>query len=96
MKISSVLIQSHAPLRAMSHIAELCYFNGQHIVDDILEFSFERTIRMAIFSARKLLPDIFASYVSVRAKQLMGDVFGLKNLGVNLMRLLPNSISALD
>lgn len=40
-------------------------------------------------------PEPFASLVSGRVKQPLGDIFGLNNFGVNLTRLLPGSISAL-
>lgn len=40
-------------------------------------------------------PEPFASLVSDRIKQPLGDIFGLNNFGVNLTRLRPNSISAL-
>ncbi|MDM8343808.1 cupin domain-containing protein [Pseudochrobactrum sp. sp1633] len=40
-------------------------------------------------------PEPYASFVADRIKQPLGDIFGLSNFGVNLTRLLPNSISAL-
>jgi uncharacterized cupin superfamily protein len=40
-------------------------------------------------------PEPFAAMVSGRVKRRLGDVFGLKNFGVNLTRLQPGSISAL-
>jgi len=42
-----------------------------------------------------LYPEPFASMVAGRAKRALGDVFGLKNFGVNLSRLAPGSRSAL-
>jgi hypothetical protein len=42
-----------------------------------------------------LYPEPFASMVAGRAKRALGDVFGLKNFGVNLTRLAPGSRSAL-
>ena len=40
-------------------------------------------------------PEPFASVVSGRLKRSLGDLFGLKNFGVNLTRLAPGAISAL-
>jgi uncharacterized cupin superfamily protein len=40
-------------------------------------------------------PEPFASRIAGREKRPLGDVFGLKNFGVNLTRLAPNAISAL-
>lgn len=40
-------------------------------------------------------PEPFASRMSGREKRPLGDLFGLKNFGVNLTRLAPGSISAL-
>jgi uncharacterized cupin superfamily protein len=40
-------------------------------------------------------PEPFASRMAGREKRPLGDLFGLKNFGVNLTRLAPNSVSAL-
>ena len=40
-------------------------------------------------------PEPFASRVRGREKRALGDVFGLKNFGVNLTRLAPGGLSAL-
>lgn len=40
-------------------------------------------------------PEPFASRVAGRRKHPLGDVFGLKNFGVNLTHLAPGAISAL-
>lgn len=40
-------------------------------------------------------PEPFASRMSGRRKQPLGDLFGLTNFGVNLTRLLPGAASAL-
>ena len=40
-------------------------------------------------------PEPFASRVGGRAKTVLGDLFGLKNFGVNLTRLAPGAESAL-
>ena len=40
-------------------------------------------------------PEPFASRVAGREKRPLGDLFGLKNFGVNLTRLPPGSMSAL-
>jgi uncharacterized cupin superfamily protein len=40
-------------------------------------------------------PEPFASQMSGRVKQPLGDLFGLTNFGVNLTRLAPNAVSAL-
>lgn len=42
-----------------------------------------------------LLPSPFAEMMSGRVKQPLGDLFGLKNFGVNRCTLAPGSISAL-
>ena len=40
-------------------------------------------------------PEPFASRMTGREKRILGDLFGLKNVGVNLTRLAPNAASAL-
>src|SRR5512144_2834934 len=40
-------------------------------------------------------PEPFASRMAGREKRPLGDLFGLKNFGVNLTRLAPGAISAL-
>jgi uncharacterized cupin superfamily protein len=40
-------------------------------------------------------PEPFASRMAGREKRQLGDVFGLKNFGVNLTRLAPHAVSAL-
>lgn len=40
-------------------------------------------------------PEPFATRMSLRQKRPLGDLFGLKNFGVNLTTLLPGGISAL-
>jgi uncharacterized cupin superfamily protein len=40
-------------------------------------------------------PEPFASRMAGREKRQLGDLFGLKNFGVNLTRLAPNTVSAL-
>lgn len=40
-------------------------------------------------------PEPFASRMSGREKRPLGDLFGLKNFGVNLTRLVPGAVSAL-
>ncbi len=40
-------------------------------------------------------PEPFASRMAGRQKQPLGDLFGLKNFGVNLTRLAPHAASAL-
>ena len=44
---------------------------------------------------KSLYPEPFASRVAGRIKQPLGDLFGLKNFGVNLLRLAPGAMSAL-
>lgn len=40
-------------------------------------------------------PEPFASMMDGRIKRPVGDLFGLKNFGVNLTRLTPGAVSAL-
>lgn len=40
-------------------------------------------------------PEPFASQMSGRQKQPLGDLFGLSNFGVNMTRLAPGAVSAL-
>jgi uncharacterized cupin superfamily protein len=42
-----------------------------------------------------LYPEPFATMMLGRVKRQLGDVFGLKNFGVNLTRLEPGAVSAL-
>ena len=44
---------------------------------------------------KSIYPEPFASMMNGRVKRKIGDHFGLKNFGVNLTELLPDSISAL-
>jgi uncharacterized cupin superfamily protein len=44
---------------------------------------------------KTIYPEPFAARVAGREKRALGDVFGLKNFGVNLTRLAPGSMSAL-
>lgn len=44
---------------------------------------------------RSNYPEPFASRVAGREKRPLGDVFGLRNFGVNLTRLAPGAMSAL-
>jgi uncharacterized cupin superfamily protein len=46
-------------------------------------------------SKPSLYPQPFASRMSGRVKRPLGDLFGLKNFGVNLTRLAPGAASAL-
>jgi len=43
---------------------------------------------------RSIYPEPFASRVAGREKRILGDLFGLKNFGVNLTRLAPGAVSA--
>jgi uncharacterized cupin superfamily protein len=38
-------------------------------------------------------PEAFAGHLRGRVKHPLGDVFGLKNLGVNLTRVPPGAVS---
>jgi uncharacterized cupin superfamily protein len=40
-------------------------------------------------------PPVFAKRMTGRVKRTLGDLFGLKNFGVNLVRLSPGGLSAL-
>lgn len=62
----------------------------------------EPAIALAIVAAKAAprarpssYPEPFASRVAGREKRPLGEVFGLKNFGVNLTRLAPNALSAL-
>lgn len=46
-------------------------------------------------AAKTIYPEPFASRVAGREKRVLGDLFGLKNFGVNLTRLAPGAMSAL-
>ncbi|HVH91349.1 MAG TPA: cupin [Candidatus Acidoferrum sp.] len=46
-------------------------------------------------SRPSVYPEAFASRMAGREKRQLGDLFGLKNFGVNLTRLAPNAVSAL-
>jgi uncharacterized cupin superfamily protein len=45
--------------------------------------------------AKTIYPEPFASRVAGREKRVLGDLFGLKNFGVNYTRLAPDAMSAL-
>lgn len=46
-------------------------------------------------TVKSLYPAQFAAQMEGRTKHVLGDLFGLKNFGVNLTRLVPGGISAL-
>ena len=46
-------------------------------------------------AAVSFYPEPFASRMAGREKRILGNLFGLKNFGVNLTRLAPNSVSSL-
>jgi len=46
-------------------------------------------------AAKTIYPEPFASRVAGREKRVLGDLFGLRNFGVNLTRLAPSAMSAL-
>ena len=46
-------------------------------------------------SRPSVYPERFALRMAGREKRQLGDLFGLKNFGVNLTRLAPNAVSAL-
>ena len=46
-------------------------------------------------TVKSLYPAPFATQMEGRTKHVLGDLFGLKNFGVNLTRLVPGGISAL-
>ncbi len=46
-------------------------------------------------TAKSLYPPVYAARTEGREKRVLGTAFGLKNFGVNLVRLAPGSISAL-
>jgi len=46
-------------------------------------------------SRPSVYPEPFASRMVGREKRQLGDLFGLKNFGINLTRLAPNTVSAL-
>ena len=48
-----------------------------------------------IRAAVSFYPEPFASRMAGRQKRQLGEVFGLKNFGVNLTRLAPHAISSL-
>lgn len=45
--------------------------------------------------AKTIYPEPFDARVAGREKRILGDLFGLKNFGVNLTRLAPGAMSAL-
>lgn len=46
-------------------------------------------------TVRSIYPQPFAAMMAGREKQVLGDLFGIKNFGVNLTRLAPGAKSAL-
>jgi uncharacterized cupin superfamily protein len=50
---------------------------------------------VAVRALKTSYPEPFASRVAGREKRALGDLFGLKNFGVNLTTLAPGSMSAL-
>ncbi len=54
-----------------------------------------RAVDAPLRAKRSNYPEPFATRVSHREKRPLGDVFGLRNFGVNLTTILPGGISAL-
>ena len=54
-----------------------------------------RALEVAAVKGQTLYPEPFARVVAGRTKRKLGDVFGLKNFGVNLTHLEPGAASAL-
>jgi uncharacterized cupin superfamily protein len=54
-----------------------------------------RAESVAAPTTKTIYPQPFASQVEGRIKRKLGDVFGLKNFGVNLTQLAPGAVSAL-
>lgn len=46
-------------------------------------------------TAKTIYPEPYAARVAGRAKRVLGDLFGLKNFGINLTTLAPQAMSAL-
>lgn len=46
-------------------------------------------------AVRSIYPEPFASMMEGREKRVLGDIFGIKNFGVNLTKLTPGARSAL-
>ena len=54
-----------------------------------------RALELAPRSKPSNYPPEFAARVAGREKRILGDLFGLQSFGVNLVKLLPGSVSAL-
>lgn len=52
-------------------------------------------LQVALRSKPSIYPKPFASRMQGRVKRQLGEVFGLKNFGVNLNTLAPHAVSAL-
>jgi len=52
-------------------------------------------IDVPVRTATSFYPEPFASRMKGRQKRQLGELFGLKNLGINLTRLAPDAISSL-
>jgi len=52
-------------------------------------------VNVAASQRRSSYPEPFASRIVGRVKRRLGDVFGLRQFGVNLTRLAPGAVSAL-
>jgi uncharacterized cupin superfamily protein len=72
---------------------------ASHALENILP---EPRIRIAALAAevpprpaKTIYPEPLASRLAGREKRVLGDLFGLRNFGVNLTRLAPGSMSAL-
>ncbi|WP_151448814.1 cupin domain-containing protein [Lacisediminimonas profundi] len=71
---------------------------GKHPADATATTATIRAISAAEAPARKTpsnYPSPFAERMSGREKRVLGDLFGLKNFGVNLTRLEPGAVSSL-
>jgi len=54
-----------------------------------------KAIDVAMVRGQTVYPEPFARQVAGRSKRKLGDLFGLRNFGVNLTTLEPGSVSAL-
>jgi uncharacterized cupin superfamily protein len=79
---------AQAPLHPFTHIERVLMPNEKPPVAMV-------ATEVAVRDRPSVYPEPFASRMVGREKRQLGEVFGLKNFGVNLTRLAPGAVSAL-
>lgn len=110
-RLRSYSVKKFLLIKSSEHIKKLCFDPQQDLkILENSTFNIDRKIHgfrkkfvpiaieaseVPLRTKRSAYPEPFASRVTGRSKRQLGDFFGLKNFGVYMTRLEPNSVSSL-